>query len=141
MISLNFTMVVQVVNFLVLVWILNRVLFKPIFRIMEERQSHTSTTRARAAELLAEVETRQADYDERIKAAAMAARDEKKRLTSEAGSQAQEVMQRAKAEAREHIAEIKAQAFEEAEKVKGELEGYKDAIADLVFGKIMGRKA
>ena len=141
MISLNFTLVVQIANFLVLVWILNRILFKPIFRIMDEREQYRSTTRARVEELLADVQAKQEDYDVRLKEAGANARAEKKRLTSEAGAHASEVMQKAKAEAQEHIVEIRTQAADEAEKVKGELGDYKDAIADMVFGKIMGRQA
>jgi len=39
MIALDYTLFVQIINFLVLVFLLNMVLFRPIRRIIRERQA------------------------------------------------------------------------------------------------------
>ena len=37
MVDINITLVIQVVNFLVLYWLLDLVFFKPLLRVMDER--------------------------------------------------------------------------------------------------------
>ncbi|MBW2324509.1 MAG: ATP synthase F0 subunit B [Deltaproteobacteria bacterium] len=58
MISINATLIVQIINFLVLIWILNRILFRPIFKIVEERKSVIQSSRAEIERLKSEAEER-----------------------------------------------------------------------------------
>ena len=39
MVDINITLVIQVVNFLVLYWLLDLVFFKPLLRVMDERNN------------------------------------------------------------------------------------------------------
>ena len=40
LISINATLVVQMLSFLVFLWLINRIMFRPLRQIMEERQFH-----------------------------------------------------------------------------------------------------
>jgi F-type H+-transporting ATPase subunit b len=46
MISINATLVLQVIHFLVLAFILNKLLFKPVLKIIDERKQHLEKTKA-----------------------------------------------------------------------------------------------
>jgi F-type H+-transporting ATPase subunit b len=51
MISINATLIVQIINLLVLIWILNRLMYRPIKRIAAERQAKVDEGLKRAAEI------------------------------------------------------------------------------------------
>lgn len=56
----------EIVNFLVLVWLLHRLLYRPVLAMIQRRRDEI-TAQARAAEAqLAEAERRKADYDRRL---------------------------------------------------------------------------
>jgi F-type H+-transporting ATPase subunit b len=46
MISINATLVLQVIHFLVLAFILNKLLFQPVLKIIDERKQHLEKTKA-----------------------------------------------------------------------------------------------
>lgn len=79
------TVVAQIVNFLVLVWLLHRFLYGPIVRAMERREASIKTKLAEAAETkhLAEVEA------EELKAARQDVENRRERMLSEAKAEAE----------------------------------------------------
>ncbi len=46
MISINATLVLQIIHFLVLAFILNKLLFQPVLKIIDERKQHLEKTKA-----------------------------------------------------------------------------------------------
>ena len=52
MLEFNFTLIVQIVNFLVLLFLLNIILYKPIRKIMGQRREEMSTSEKAIADLL-----------------------------------------------------------------------------------------
>ncbi|MBW2090640.1 MAG: ATP synthase F0 subunit B [Deltaproteobacteria bacterium] len=141
MISINATLVVQIINFLVLIWILNRILFRPIFKIIEEREGFVNNSRAEIGRLHTEAEEKIKACEEQLYNARKASAAHKEKIRSEANLQAQEIMQEARAQAQEYIASIQAEAAREAERVKADLVDFKTSIVNLVFNKVMGREA
>lgn len=99
------TVVAQIVNFLVLVWLLQRFLYGPIVRAMERREGSIKSRLAEAAETkrLAEAEA------EKLKAARQDVEDHRERMLSEA---------RAEAESLRHSLE---------EEVRGEMETLRES--------------
>ncbi|MBW1710449.1 MAG: hypothetical protein JRG97_12065 [Deltaproteobacteria bacterium] len=141
MISINATLIVQIINFLVLIWILNRILFRPIFKIVEERKSVIQSSRAEIERLKSEAEERLQNYENQLSKARAATTAQKEAVRTEAANQAQEIMQAARMQAQEHIVSIRNEAANEAKRVKADLIGFKESIVKLVFAKVMGREA
>ena len=56
MISINATLVVQIIHFLILVFILNRLMFKPILKKIEERKEYVEKTKGEINDLDQEAE-------------------------------------------------------------------------------------
>ena len=56
MLQLNSTLFLQIINFLLLMWILNRLLFRPFLKMVEEREAKTLGARTQAGDLTVEAE-------------------------------------------------------------------------------------
>lgn len=116
-----FTVAAQVVNFLVLVWLLRRFLYRPVMRAMERRE-------ARIAERLEEAEAKRAEAEDEAESL-REARSELERRREEALEEA-----RAEAEARreEMEEELEREMAERREARLEELEAERESfLADL----------
>jgi F-type H+-transporting ATPase subunit b len=60
------TFIMEVVNFLILVWIMNRILYKPVRRIINERQAALERIRAEAERLQSEATGLRQEYQGRL---------------------------------------------------------------------------
>ena len=60
------TFVLEIINFLVLVWILKRFLYKPVMDVIARRRSEIEKTRAEAAQLQADAQKLQQQYEGRV---------------------------------------------------------------------------
>lgn len=139
MISINATLVVQIINFLILIWILNWLLFKPIFRIIEEREKVVEDSKAKTSRLKSDTEIKLKDLELRLGEARASAALQKQEALNQADSEAERIMDRAREQAREHISSIQIQSAGEAERAKADLEEYKEHIIELVCAKVLGR--
>lgn len=141
MITINSTLVIQIINFLILIWILNRVFFKPIFKIVEERESKIEGVRAEAVHLKEDAANKARQLDEHLKQARHEASERKDEVRGLAAADAGKIIDEAKAQAQSHIEEISNQAGKEADEVRASVAEFKDALVRMVFLKVMGRNA
>jgi F-type H+-transporting ATPase subunit b len=130
---------IQVVNFLILIWALNTVLYKPIRRILSER---TQTVDG----LENTIETAHKDSVENEKAYAVgikAAREkglkEKEVLLQEAAEEEKEILQEINEKAQAELAAVKEKIATEAQAVRAELEKEVDVFSKAIGEKILGR--
>ena len=139
MITLDYTVLVQIVFFLALWFVLAKLLFKPFIALLEEREKRTEGLKATAASLTAEAERLRADYESAIRKAnedgvavkeiiLQEARRTRERLLAEARSQAAGRL----AAAREEIQKQLRRGREEAVQAAA-------AIARQMAEKILGR--
>lgn len=99
MIALDYTVIIQIVSFLLLWFLLARLLFRPFLGLLEERERRTEGVKAETESLMGEGERLRAEYENGI----ARVRDE--------GNAAKEVIVREARQARERLL---AQAKEEA---------------------------
>lgn len=103
------TLGLQAINFLVLVWLLQRFLYKPVQNVIEERRSLAETKAAEAKALLAEAQSTKQKYEEAQKRIEQDRRDildqthreieeQRGKTMSEARSQAQAIISTAQQE-------------------------------------------
>ena len=140
-VAIDWTLIVQAVNFLIFMVLINKFLFQPLLRLMEEREkeldgiySEAEALKVKAEQLLKEVEETLAKAKEEAKkiidAAVREAREEKERIISQAQEEASVKVEKAKEEIW--------QAFE-SEKAKLEAEAEK--LAEEIIRKILGKVA
>lgn len=141
-ISPDGSLVFILVLFLILVFVLNRILFRPIGRVLDERQTLTegATHEARAAKR--SYETRLAGYEAAIRQARAesykrseqeraAAVEERRRLIDEAKLQAHEQIDRAKEEIGRQVVQARAALESESRQIA-------ERISRTVLGRTVG---
>lgn len=137
MLDLNITILIQLVNFLISVFVLNILLVKPIRGILAERRSKMDDIQGKADAFNADADKRMANYQ----AALQSARHDATKLREEAKesgvSKQQTIMQDAAQKAQEILAETQAAIKAEAAAATIELKKQVKALANQVVGKIL----
>jgi|UniRef100_A0A7C5AKW7 F-type H+-transporting ATPase subunit b len=140
MIDLDWTLIVQIVNFLALVFLLNLVLFRPIRKSLRERQSRLQAYETDLATL---AETRQGllgEVDEKLTEARREALGLRERLRQE-GTQAEaSLLEQVKREVEEEWARVEAKIKADVEKARKALQAQAQDFALALAAKILGRK-
>lgn len=109
-----FTLIAQIMNFLVLVWLLHRFLYGRIVRAMDEREAKIASRLEEAARKRAEAEKEAEDYREKNQELEEQREQVLAQVRSEAESRRQELIDQARAEADQ----MQAQWFEALEREK-----------------------
>lgn len=109
-IAIDYTMLVQMVSFLLLVWLLSKVAWKPLIKMMEQRRNFIESSLAQAEQERQQAEKIKQEYQEEMR---------------QARHEAQEIIAKATKAGEDRAVEILAEARVEAEKVKA------SALADI----------
>jgi len=139
MIDIDVTLFIQLANFLVLIVILSRILYRPLLRVLEERRQRTEGTRAQVDQVDEQRDELLASYEADIAVAHSAAR-----------ATVQERAGQAEAEVEHLLAEVRGQVDKEAteaaealqrrrDELTAELAPDTDALAHQIAAKVLGR--
>lgn len=139
MITLDFAFLIQVVNFLVLVLVLNVFLFKPIRKVMAERDTEVSGAKARAAEVDRDVQEKVALYEARMREIKAQAAEEKGARKKEALAEEASIIEKARVEAADSLATIKNKVTKEATSAKELLREQARSLSLEICEKVLGR--
>jgi F-type H+-transporting ATPase subunit b len=140
LIELNFTFFIQVINFLLLIVILNKLLYKPILKILEERDERVSGGQQKAKKLIEDSQSFITDYNQKLHSAKLDAMNAKNAARSAASEQANGIIGEARGKADEIIDQMQQEMSKEIEKAKKELEPELDVMAATIAQQILGRK-
>ena len=138
MISLNATFFIQVVNFLLLMWILNRLLFGPIVRAIEEREEKVRRLLKNTEEISSRAQGAKEDYEKKMKQAHVKAFEAKEKVRTEGVEEAERAVKKALGEAEKSLAETRGAIALEAEKARKEFGGLSQEISREIYCKILG---
>lgn len=139
MISLDSSVVYQVVLFLVLWFVLSKVLFRPYLKLLEERESKTAGALHDTADLEREGARLKAQYEERIAQAQAAGGAAKEAILQEARQRREQVLSQARQEATTMLElvrqEVESQMGKERQLAAAEVA----TVARQMASKILGR--
>ncbi|MHB8763903.1 MAG: F0F1 ATP synthase subunit B family protein [Deferrisomatales bacterium] len=139
MINLNATLLVQLVNFLLLMFLLDRLLFRPMVRVLEERKERTEGRRKKAAQADAEAESVWATYQKRIQDAKTAADRLRADVARQAEAERQRLVDAATGEAEKAVTTVRARVKAEAAEARKVLEADARRLAADAAHRILGR--
>jgi F-type H+-transporting ATPase subunit b len=125
--------------FLVLVPILNRILFKPITRVLDERERLTSGSSNEAHAILNTIDHRLAEYEEGIRGARSEGYRVIESRRTAANAERQQQIDAAKADAEAKIAAARGQIGADADAARVTLESDAREIADRISSTVLGR--
>jgi len=140
LIELNWTFFVQVLNFLILMFILNKILYKPILKVLDERDERIVGGREKAKELIVESDTILNSYNGKLQVAKIDALGTKNTARKEASDQANLIIGEARERAGGIISQVQQDMAREIERVKKELEPEVGIMAANIAQQILGRK-
>jgi F-type H+-transporting ATPase subunit b len=141
MVDINVSLVVQMVNFLVTIWILNMVLYKPIRKILLERKAKVSGLQADIDGSAQQVKIKEDSYAEGVRQARAAGQKEKEALMQVAQEEEKTIIGKINDSAQAELKAVKEKIAQEMVTVKAALEEEIDAFADAIGQKILGRVA
>lgn len=137
LLKIDGTLVAVIINFFVLVYLLNRFLFKPVTKALDERRDKIGETLNQADERLASATALQKDYEEKLKEARREAQD----LFEETRRDAEKLRSDLKRKTEKELAQMKAHAeteiLEQRQKTSQELKAEVGRLAVLAAGKIV----
>ncbi len=139
MIDLNSTLLVQMVNFLLLILILNFLLYKPVFKIIEKRNKKIEESNEEVSALNKTVEDNMSKYEEKIRSARSEAAAQRDEIKEEGAKQGKEITDKARGEISETIEDFKARLQNETDKARNVLRDQTRAIATEISTKVLGR--
>jgi len=127
-------------NFFILMFILNKILYKPILSILDERDERIVGGQEETKGLLSEGQEIIGAYNQKIYDAKVEAMAVKNSARKEAGDQANLIISDARSQADEIIAEVRQKMASEIARAKKELEPELEGIAASIAEQVLGRK-
>jgi len=140
MVEINLTIIIQVVQFLILVYLLNRLLFKPTSQTMEERQSKIEAWEEKTRTLQEGARAKIASYEKQLKEVRKKAQKEQKRMSIELSQQEEQKLQAVFDEAAQMVTSTKQALKEETERLRQELRQQAQEMSQMLAEKVLGRK-
>ena len=139
MITMDITLLIQIVNMVILMFLLNGVLYKPVKKILKDRAERQQGMQGEIAKFEKNARLRQQEVDEKMAKASGKAKAALDSTRAEAQAAGEQRLGSIKAEAEEgknrQLAEIRAQIDSARAGLKANLEGFANDMA----GKILGR--
>jgi F-type H+-transporting ATPase subunit b len=138
-ININFTLLIQLINFLVLLFVLNALLFKPVLAKMREREARIKQEREKTQDLEQKVLDEENRHQEELAKARQIAAQEKATLMVEAKKKEAEILDKARGEASRIVDEMRTAIQGEIVEVKQRLREDMAPLARSMAEKLLGR--
>ena len=139
MISVDWTLGLQFLNFAVLLFILNKILYKPLQKIITQRRETIQSSQLRAKDLQVEIDNKMQRYQQQLQDAKSAANDERNKLKKSGIEQEAALLTEAHHKAADRLLQIKAKVNREAVDASQKLKNEVDTLAGQIASKILGR--
>jgi len=139
-ISVDWTLGLQFVNFIILLIVLNKLLYKPLTKIMAERREKIEGSHARAKSLQADIDEKMERYQQQLNEARALANAERAKLKKAASEEEAAMLAEAREKATKRLQAIKDQVAVEAAEASKTLKKEATSLAGQIATKILGRK-
>lgn len=139
MLNIDWTFFIQVVNFLILIAVLNWLLVKPTLRILEERRVRVEGSEEEAKRLTAEAEINIEEYERDLNEARVGAGREKERIRTEGIERENEIIKSAREQSRKTVEDMKQKIGKEAREASSVMKQEVKALSVEIAEKVLGR--
>lgn len=140
MISLDWTLILQFLNFLVLLFVLNKLLYRPLLGILEQRRGTIDGSHNKAKSLQGEIEEKMTRYQAQLSEAKAAASQERSQLRQTAVAEETAILGEAQQKAAARLQVIKTQVSAEATEAGKTLKAEAKDLAGQIATKVLGRE-
>jgi len=130
---------VQIANFLIIIWALNVILYKPIRKILIQRKEKIVSLEQNIEKLDQDTQEKDDAFVSGIKTARGKGLIEKEALLKEAAEEEKKIIEEINQKAQANLAEIREKIAKDAQNVRSALQKEVDTFANAISEKILGR--
>jgi F-type H+-transporting ATPase subunit b len=141
MVDINYSVFIQMINFLLLIFILNILLYKPILKILDRRKEIYDQSQEEVRHLQETIEKKMADYEAKIQEAKIEAMKQRNEIAQEGAVIGKGIMDKARAEIDQRTGEFQAKLEEELDQARSILRSQSQRISVEIVEKVLGRSA
>ncbi len=135
----NYTIFIQMITFLALVFILNVLLYKPLLSIIERRKKQLDELESEIKLFNESVDKRAAEYEEKLKLAKSNASELKKEIIKEGTDQAKKIVDAVRNEIPLMMQEFQQKMDKEIQIARQTLDSQSRKLSLEIAQKVMGR--
>lgn len=139
MIKIDWTILLQAANFMVLMLVLNSILYRPLRDLLNRRRESLEGAHGRARELEAQIAEKMGRYQEQLQQAKLKGNEEKAALRAAAARNEAELLAAAHQSASDQLQAIKNRVQAEATAARMSLKVETEVLAARVATKVLGR--
>jgi F-type H+-transporting ATPase subunit b len=139
LISIDYSLVIQIINFLLLIFILNVLLYKPLLGMLDKRKRQIEGSADEVSGLRENIDEKMAAYEEKLRLAKSEAAELKKELIRQGDEEARAVIQAARTEIPEIQKTFRLKTDTEIAAAKGVLGDNSRRLSTEIAEKILGR--
>ena len=135
----DWTVGIQIINFLVILWILNLILYRPIRNILRQRKEKIDGLEASIETYNEDAQEKDTAFAAGIKEARARGLSEKEALLQAAVEEEKEIIAKVNEKAQAELADIREKISREAKSAKDALQAKVDEFSSDICQKILGR--
>lgn len=139
MLDIDITLLIQIVNFIVLMFVLNAVLYRPLRKIMEQRKEKVSGLEREIEGLIKNADQKLGDFKAKLGEANVQGNKEREALKSAGLAEEKQITSKSRDESEAEKAQVMSQIEQDASKAREELKGQVSGFASDITAKILGR--
>jgi len=140
MISINATLLVQLIHFLLLLFIMNRLMLQPLLKLIREREEFTTRTKSEIQDLEVRIGQLKEEFISKEEGARKDAAHERSEITNEGMTEAEGYLN----QSREAVSAIRQEAERDVEaevnKTQPLLDAEASGLVEGIMEKIVGRR-
>jgi len=136
----DYTIIIQIIIFLALIYILNILLYKPILSVIDRRKKQLEELENEIKLFNDSVDKRAAEYDEKLKTAKASASELKKEIIGEGAQQAKKIIDAVRAEIPLMTQEFQQKMDKEIQAARTILENQSRQLSLEIAQKVLGRQ-
>jgi F-type H+-transporting ATPase subunit b len=138
-VSLDFSLGMQIINFLVLILVLNILLYKPILGIIEKRNRQMEDSQAEIGRLQETVEQKMAAYEEKLRLAKTSAVGQKSEIIRQGAEEAKAILDAVRGEIPGMMERFQSRIDEEIGEARRILTDHSRKLSVEIAEKVLGR--
>jgi F-type H+-transporting ATPase subunit b len=139
MISIDGSLFIQIANFLLMIFVLNILVYKPIRGVLRQRKEKIEGLEAGIENLIGEAEEKKEAFSSGIKNARTRGLKEKEALIQAAADEEKAILEKISIKAQEELISVRKKIVDEMESVRASLFKQTNEFAKQIGEKILGR--
>jgi F-type H+-transporting ATPase subunit b len=139
MLEINSTLWIQIANFIIMIFLLNFLLFKPILNVMKRRKNHLQDLDEEVKSLDSEVEQKIANYKEKLREARLEAMNQKNEIQQKASEEGKGIVDEARGKISQIVEDFNQKMDKEIVSARNVLKSRSEKISVDISEKVLGR--